>query len=323
MSEKKSAAAPAKRFELPTGQIKAGGELTDLVMMIYGPPKIGKTTLANSFPGSVFLPFEPGQNHIDHFQIPSTGIISSWAEMGAACKVLADNPGAFRMPIIDTVELCYETCAEHIAKKRGVEHIGDIGHGKGYALTSNEFMRVIKKLAAMAGGLILISHAKTQTLTKSGVEYEKTTPALSQSAHRTIVGMVDLILFMDTQIVKQGDKDRVVRVVKAAPSARYEAGDRTSRMPRIAIIDKNRPFDSLAYAYKHGKSIPLPKVEEEAELGSESAVKGAKPASKTTGKAAKKTSKKTTGKAASSTEETPADAKKPKGTKDETPDIDF
>lgn len=243
----------AKEFKMPTESMPPKGGLSDQSILMYGMPKIGKSTFASSFPGALFLPFEPGLNHLDHYQLPTEGIIDNWDEMLQACKVIASGDHPFKTIIIDTVDLCYQACADHVCRQRGVEYTGDIAHGKGWTLVANEFMRVVKKLAGLPYGLILVSHAKTRTVTDQGIERDVVQTTLTESARKVLVGMVDMILFVDVdEVVDEGGGSHYRRVLRTKPSKRYDAGDRTGRLPNVIEIDKNDPFKNFADAWERG-----------------------------------------------------------------------
>ncbi|HOK47887.1 MAG TPA: AAA family ATPase, partial [Bryobacteraceae bacterium] len=65
---------------LPTKKTPPRANLGDYSILIYGPTKIGKTTLASQFPEALFLATEPGLNALEAYQIP----ITSWDGLLAA-----------------------------------------------------------------------------------------------------------------------------------------------------------------------------------------------------------------------------------------------
>lgn len=243
----------AKEMKIPTATTKPKGALEDQSILLYGMPKIGKSTMAASFPGAVFLPFEPGLNHLEHFQIPTEGIIESWEEFLQAAALLAGGEHDFKTVVIDTVDIAYALCAEHVCSKRGVEYTGDMAHGKGWALVAAEFMRVIRKLAGLPYGLVLISHAKVRTVEVNGIEREHVTTTLTESARKVLAGLVDMILYVDVDEVNdEGGGTRYRRVLRTKPSKRFDAGDRTGRLPAVIEMEKSDPFSNFIAAWDEG-----------------------------------------------------------------------
>jgi hypothetical protein len=54
---------------------KAGGSFKSFMTLLYGPPKIGKTTLVSKFEKAYFLPTEPGYKNLKVRKSP----INNWA----------------------------------------------------------------------------------------------------------------------------------------------------------------------------------------------------------------------------------------------------
>jgi hypothetical protein len=230
------AAPPAKAsFTLPTAKTAPKSAFADLTTFVYGPPKIGKSTLASQFPGALFLATEAGLNHLETYQIP----ISSWDDFIRACALILQGKHEFRTIVIDTADNLYRYCTDQICKKHGVETVGDIaGFGKGFALLNNEFHRVLTKLTQLPYGLVLISHSKQIELEDRGGKYNKTVPTLPEGARKTVLGMADVILYC-TQTTGRNEANEPVeqRVIITKPSRLWEAGDRTGRLPEVMPLD--------------------------------------------------------------------------------------
>lgn len=243
-----------KQITMPTAPLEPTGDLRDRSILLYGMPKIGKSTFAASFPGALFLPCEPGLNDLLHHQIPSEGIIESWDEMLQAAALIAKGDHPFKTVVIDTIDEAYRMCSEHVCRQRGVEFVGDLPRGKGYGMVNNEFMRVIRKLAGLPYGLILISHAKTRTVEVDGVERDVVGTTLSDSPKKLIDGFVDMILFADVEeeTDKEGGGKVYRRVLRTKPSKKFSAGDRTGRLPATIIMDPSDPFAGFKEAWDAG-----------------------------------------------------------------------
>ena len=105
----------------------------------------------------------------------------------------------FKTVVIDTIDVLYRHCADHICQKRGLEHESDGAHGKVYGLMKNEIYRVLAKLAHLPYGLILISHSQDRDLETRTGTVTRTVPTLSESFRQIVIGLVDLILYCDVQ----------------------------------------------------------------------------------------------------------------------------
>lgn len=219
---------------LPTTKTPPKASLSDLSVLVYGPTKIGKTTMCSQAEGALFLATEPGLNALEAYQVP----ITCWEDFLAACAEVAGGNHQFKTVIVDTVDLAYKMCADYICRKFKVEHESDLSYGKGFALTSGEFQRVITKLAHLPYGLYVVSHShEIEIETRTG-KYNKTVPTLPEKARKIVLGLVDMVLYCDIETASGSDgKMAARRVMRTKPSLYYEAGDRTGRLPEVIDLD--------------------------------------------------------------------------------------
>ena len=219
---------------LPTSPTPPKRNLSDYSILLYGPSKSGKTTTASQADGVLFLATEPGLNALTAYQLP----ITCWEDLLAACAEIAAGNHPFTTIVIDTVDLAYRFCSEHMLKKYSVEHESDLSYGKGYALVNNEFHRVLTKLAHLPYGFVLISHAQDIEIETRTGKYTKTVPTLPDKARKIVLGLVDIILYCDVEVTRDANgKASVRRVMRTKPAQSYEAGDRTGRLPEVLDMD--------------------------------------------------------------------------------------
>jgi hypothetical protein len=154
--------------------------------------------------------------------------------MLAACAEIAEDKHKFKTIIIDTIDNAYKMCADFICGKAKVEHESDLSYGKGYAMINNEFQRVLNKLAFLPYGLILISHSQTREVDTRTGKITRVVPTLPDKARKTVVGLVDMILYCDLEQTKDAEgKTTTQRVLRTKPHINYDAGDRTGRLPEV------------------------------------------------------------------------------------------
>ncbi|MEZ6100258.1 MAG: ATP-binding protein [Pirellulaceae bacterium] len=227
---------------LPTESSKPTTQLGQQTILLYSPPKLGKSTFASRFPDAVFLECEPGLNHLDVFKVPTY----TWDDFLGACKLIAEGQHSFKTIVIDTVDNAFKFCSEHVCGKHNIEYEGDMGHGKGWALVKNEWHRVLTRLASLPYGLVLISHAQDKVIETRTGEYTKTQPSLPDRARNVVLGLVDIILYGDAVPRKDGAGNVTIdRVIRTKPHPTYEAGDRTGRLPEVLPLD----YDAFQQAF--------------------------------------------------------------------------
>lgn len=214
---------------LPKEKTKPRERLEDFTILLYGPPKIGKSTLASQFDSPLFLATEAGLNSLEVYQAP----IATWEDFLAACKEIAKGDHAFKTIVIDTVDNLWKACSEYVRKKNNIQHESDLEWGKGWQLVKDEFTRAVTKLSLLSYGLVMVSHAEYIEIKTRTANITKAVPTLQRSAREIILKMADIILFTESTVTDKGE----VRIIKTKPSENWEAGDRTNRLPATLPLD--------------------------------------------------------------------------------------
>ncbi len=217
--------------------------------LLYGCTKVGKTTFASGAPNALFLATEPGTNALETFDVQ----INNWADLLTACAEIKKGDHDFKTIVIDTIDNAYEFCMAHVCAEYDMIHPRDEGYGKGWALVNGEFKRVIRALAALPYGLLMISHSTDRTIETRTGEYTKTTPTLSGGASRIVLGLCDFVLFADI-VTKGGEKDATEhRIIRTKSAKHYDAGDRTGKLPPVLDLSYNAFTGAFKAAMKGSK----------------------------------------------------------------------
>ena len=209
------------------------GKVTDLskqVIVLYGRSKIGKSTFCSQFDKPLFLATEPGLNHLEVYKINC----NSWQKFLEACSEIAQGKHEFKNIIIDTIDKLVVFCSDYICSSNGIAHPSELPHGKGWALVTSELNRAITKLASLPYGLVMVSHCEQEEIETKTKKYNRWTIALSGKNRGIFLDMADLILFIDSEIDRDGTEKRVIRT---KPSMNYDAGDRSNLLPETIPLD--------------------------------------------------------------------------------------
>lgn len=253
-----AAPAPPPPSFLPSKKTPRVTDLTALTILVYGKPKIGKSTFASHFPGALFLPTEPGLNHLEVYQAPADGGgIKNWEHFIAIMTELARGKHDYKTLVIDTIDNLHKMCAEHVCRTRQVEYAGDMPHAKGWALVSNEFERVIRRVAQLPYGLIMTSHAVDREIETPKGTVLKTMPTLTEGARKSVAGLVDMILFCDVeQTTDPADgSTKYRRIIRTKPATTFDAGDRTGTLPPTIELK----YSSFIEAWEAGQAAKAAK----------------------------------------------------------------
>lgn len=209
---------------LPTKPTKKVTELSAYSILLYGAPKVGKSTLASQFPNALFLATEAGLNALEVYQVQ----VDSWDKFVSVLAEIAGGKHEFRTIVIDTVGNLFKFCSDYICKKQGIKHESDLEWGKGYSLVRDEFLRVITKLTLLPYGVVFIGHADTVEIKTRTGTISKAVPQLNKSARDILVPIVDFLWFCTIEQTPEGYQ----RIVHTKPTENWDAGDRTGKMPK-------------------------------------------------------------------------------------------
>jgi len=242
---------------LPATKTKPKTDLSQMIVLLYGPPKIGKSTWASTAPGAIFVATEAGLGQLSVYSITSEGsdCCESWDDVVLGVNELLTHAKAtkpaedtYQTVVIDTVEELVDLAATHVISQhnqkaeRKAEHISDIPYGKGYAALWRECKGLISKIARSRYGLVLICHAFTVTEEDTTGEYTKTVPSLSGKLRGQVEAVADLILLADTVTEGKGHEERVIFT---KPSKYHTAGDRTGKLPARLPLSFEAVADAL------------------------------------------------------------------------------
>ena len=215
---------------LPVKKTPPKQKMEEQIILIYGPPKIGKSTLASQFDNPLFLATEAGLNNLEVYQVP----VPKWEEFLGYCKEIAIGKHDFKTIVIDTIDNLFKACSEYVRKKNNIQHESDLDWGKGWSLVKDEFSRALTKLSLLPYGLVMISHADFIEIKTRTAKITKAVPTLQKSAREIILGMSDIILYCESTVT---DREGEIRIMRTKPSENWEAGDRTGKLPETLSLD--------------------------------------------------------------------------------------
>ena len=203
-------------------------DLRSKYLLLAGPPKIGKTEFCTMAPDALVLAFEIGTNARPGAMIQK---IDTWSTFKLVLRQL-EKPEAkakFSTICIDTVAIAYDLCEQFICAQNGVQKIGDIPYGGGYAALSKEFDSALRKITMMGYGLIMTCHLKESSDENGEIIGYK--PDLNNRCLKIVNGLVDIIGVITQTWDEQGESHRWIQT-RSTPT--IVAGSRYKYLaPRI------------------------------------------------------------------------------------------
>lgn len=163
------------------------GNLQDYSILLFGEKKIGKTKLSSLFPSTYFIETEAGTKGVSHRGDPC----DSWKLFRKMLRLLKKDPS--RTIIVDTVDLAFKLCFDHVCARLGIEDPSEEEWGKGWRAIRDEFTEAMQELMAMGKGVILISHATEREIKRrEGGKYHRIQPTMSGQARDICEAIVDI-----------------------------------------------------------------------------------------------------------------------------------
>jgi len=179
-------------------------------------------------PDALVLAFEIGTNARPGAMIQK---IDTWSTFKLVLRQL-EKPEAkakFSTICVDTVAIAYDLCEQFICAQNGVQKIGDIPYGGGYAALSKEFDSALRKITMMGYGLIMTCHLKESSDENGEITGYK--PDLNNRCLKIVNGLVDIIGVITQTWDEHGESHRWIQT-RSTPT--IVAGSRYKYLaPRI------------------------------------------------------------------------------------------
>lgn len=190
-------------------------------MCLYGEPGVGKSVFAIHSPKPFFICSDGNYAWLEDFGADPNAHadVQSWEEAKKVLKnkELLEN---YETIVIDLLEDMFKWAESEFCIKNRIEHVSDIGYGKGYDITRNEFFIEISKVLAMDKNVILIMHGTHEIVKdRRGVEHTKfiPSPRLPDKVLDMIEGRVRYFLrcYLKSEETKEGTlvKKRYLSIV--------------------------------------------------------------------------------------------------------------
>jgi hypothetical protein len=227
-------------------------------IIIYGPEKIGKTTLAQEFPAPVFLQTEQGEGA--DMEIDSFGHLTTFGQVLDAIGVLASEDHAFQTVVLDSVSEMEKLIWAEVCTRNNWQSIEQPGYGKGYVETDYAWAELIEALNYLRTDrrmiVVLVAHSTITRFDDPETQsYNRYDIDLHKRAEAFLKREVDAILLVKKDVTikteQPNGKGRAradggdTRYIYTQSRPAFTAGNRYN-MPDRLIYKKGDGFKSLA-----------------------------------------------------------------------------
>jgi hypothetical protein len=164
--------------KLPKKKVKASRK-SPKNMIIYGAPKIGKTTVLSQLDDCLIIDLEQGSDMLDALKVQ----VNSLKELGEIGKEIYTEGKPYKYVAIDTISKLEEWCEEegkqiylktpmgkNFEQKNPGMSILSLPNGAGYLYLRMAYKKWIDRLNTLADHVILVGHLKDKMLEKKGKE---------------------------------------------------------------------------------------------------------------------------------------------------------
>ncbi|HEU5019660.1 MAG TPA: ATP-binding protein [Pseudolabrys sp.] len=242
-------------------------------ILFYGPPGIGKTTIASEFPDPVFLQIEDGTP--GDVELNSFGKLDTFEQVMGYLEVLYNDDHDFKTVVIDSVTemqrlVFAETGARGDDEGKTYERIEDFPYGKGYVYAMavwGDFLQGLDMLRRDRGmTVVLIAHSIIGAFNDpESASYDQYQLAIHSSAknnadHRGLIERdMDAIILMKKNVATKSENKQGVATTKEKTVVRTRAtgGDTVllHTVGKPAFTAKNRYGIPAQIRYDKGKGF--------------------------------------------------------------------
>ena len=167
-----------KIMELPTKKVKASRK-SPKNMIIYGAPKIGKTSVLAELDDCLIIDLEDGSDMVDALKVK----VDNLTELAEVGKAIFSKGKPYKYIAIDTISKLEEWCeaegkkiymktpmGKNFDQKNPGMSILSLPNGAGYLYLRMAYKKWIDNLNKLADHVILVGHLKDKMLEKKGKE---------------------------------------------------------------------------------------------------------------------------------------------------------
>lgn len=221
--------------------ITRGKRLRAPKIVVYGPPKIGKSTFAASAPGAIGIITEEGLDNID---VPAFPKAETYEDVMSALATLYTENHEFQTVFVDSLDWLEPLILNKICRDNNVDNIEKIGFGKGYIFADDLWKQFFTGLDALRNHkgmtVVCIAHEQVTKVKNPSLsdDYDAYSLKLNKRATALVNEWADIIGFAQHEVyTRQVDPaNKLNKDVKATgtgarklhlnPHPAYVAGNR-------------------------------------------------------------------------------------------------
>ena len=209
------------------------------ILLLYGPAKVGKTTMLSQLKDCLILDTESGAHMVDGHILDISNkddLLDMYRNAEAGHK--------FKYFALDTVDKLVEWTELGVKTEFQVDSIADLAYGKGFGLVRERVLNNIKKLQKLCDNIIVIGHRKTAAAVDNSNAVDPESLDISGKLKNMLMAMSDAVGY-----VYRGEEDDKLMVSFKSGKA-LEAG---SRCPHLKGQEIEFKWDLIYKKDKKGE----------------------------------------------------------------------
>ena len=190
------------------------------VMLLYGAPKVGKTTALSQLEDCLIIDTEQGANMVDGYieQVDTRDDLISLLKE-------AQDGHDYKYVAIDTIDKIAEWAEESVCREEAVDAIQDLAYGKGFGMVREKVLNTIKIMKKIFPHVIVIGHRKwARAIVDSKAIVEPESLDLTGKLKNMLMADCDAIGY----VYRDDEKDKLMVSFKANEA--LEAGSRSPHL---------------------------------------------------------------------------------------------
>lgn len=183
--------------------ISRGKRLRAPKIVIYGQPKVGKSTFAASSPNPIGIVTEEGLDNID---VPAFPKAETFDDVLGAIGTLYTEDHDFKTVFVDSLDWLEPLILAKVCADNKVSNIESIGYGKGYIFADDLWKQFFTGLDALRNDkgmtIICIAHEQTTTVKNPALaeDYSAYSLKLNKRATALVSEWADVIGFAQYEV---------------------------------------------------------------------------------------------------------------------------
>lgn len=232
-------------------QVRTGKQPRPPKLVVYGGPKVGKSTFASQFPNAVFIQTEEGLDALDINAFP---MATSFDDVLAQLRALATEEHEFQTVVLDSLDWLEPLIWASVCKDHGVSSIEQVGggYGKGYTEALTYWLKFLGALDYLRNNksmsVVLIGHDEIRRMEPVDSEaYDYAALKLHRRAAAKVEEWADIIGYARVKTIVRSEDAGFGRKHKRAMAPKDERELYVGQHP--AYVSGNR--------YGLSDSVPL------------------------------------------------------------------